>query len=98
MLEVTARNEPAVRMYRNVGFRSYKTLYRGVEVPEHAHGAQWGVVLEGWVEFTIGGETQTYRRGDTYYDGPGTRLVSAAEPFCADLPRPVVSPCMAMHL
>jgi quercetin dioxygenase-like cupin family protein len=39
----------------------------GVEVPEHAHGAQWGVVLEGWVEFTIGGETRTYRRGDTYF-------------------------------
>jgi quercetin dioxygenase-like cupin family protein len=39
----------------------------GVEVPEHAHGAQWGVVLEGWVEFTIGGETKTYRRGDTYF-------------------------------
>jgi quercetin dioxygenase-like cupin family protein len=39
----------------------------GVEVPEHAHGAQWGVVLEGWIEFTIGGETKTYRRGDTYY-------------------------------
>lgn len=39
----------------------------GVEVPEHAHGAQWGVVLEGAVDFTIGGETRTYRRGDTYY-------------------------------
>ena len=39
----------------------------GVDVPEHAHGAQWGVVLEGSVEFTIGGQTKTYRRGDTYY-------------------------------
>ncbi|HJZ56866.1 MAG TPA: N-acetyltransferase [Gemmataceae bacterium] len=36
VLEVTARNEPAVRMYRAVGFRSHKTLYRGVEVPEPA--------------------------------------------------------------
>jgi quercetin dioxygenase-like cupin family protein len=39
----------------------------GVEVPEHAHGAQWGVVLEGAVDFTIGGETRTYRPGDTYH-------------------------------
>jgi quercetin dioxygenase-like cupin family protein len=39
----------------------------GVDVPEHAHGAQWGVVLEGSVEFMIGGETRTYRRGDTFY-------------------------------
>lgn len=39
----------------------------GVEVPEHAHGAQWGVVLAGEVEFTIGVETTTYRRGDTFF-------------------------------
>jgi len=37
-----------------------------VDVPEHVHGAQWGVVLEGEMEMTIGGETRTYRRGDTY--------------------------------
>ncbi len=36
LLEVTARNEPAVRMYRSVGFRSDKTLYRAVDVPESA--------------------------------------------------------------
>ena len=39
----------------------------GVDVPEHAHGAQWGVVLAGSVDFTIGGETTAYGRGDTYY-------------------------------
>ena len=39
----------------------------GVEVPEHAHGAQWGVVLEGSVEFTIGGDTKVYGPGETYY-------------------------------
>ncbi len=32
-LEVTASNDPAVRMYRSVGFRAYKTLYRAVELP-----------------------------------------------------------------
>jgi quercetin dioxygenase-like cupin family protein len=49
----------------------------GVDVPEHAHGAQWGVVLEGSVEFTIGDETRTYERGDTYYvpDGVAHRAV-----------------------
>ena len=31
-LEVTATNEPAVKMYRRHGFRAYKTLYRSVEV------------------------------------------------------------------
>jgi ribosomal protein S18 acetylase RimI-like enzyme len=32
-LEVTATNDPAVRLYRGIGFRAYKTLYRAVELP-----------------------------------------------------------------
>lgn len=36
-------------------------------VPPHSHGAQWGVVLEGEMELTIGGDTHKYRSGDTYY-------------------------------
>lgn len=31
-LEVTARNELAVRMYRGLGFRCRQTIYRGVEI------------------------------------------------------------------
>jgi len=49
------------------GLAMFYEIPDGVEVPEHAHGAQWGVVLQGSVEFTIGGETRTYRRGDAYY-------------------------------
>ncbi len=37
------------------------------EVKPHAHGAQWGVVLDGTMELTIGSETRQYGRGDTYY-------------------------------
>ncbi len=37
------------------------------EVAEHKHGAQWGVVFEGEMELTIGGETKTYRKGDSYF-------------------------------
>ena len=33
---------------------------------------------------------RTWGRADTYYEGPGTKLVSAAEPFCADLRRVLV--------
>jgi GNAT superfamily N-acetyltransferase len=33
-LEVTAKNEAAVRMYRRLGFRSYKTIYREVAIDE----------------------------------------------------------------
>ncbi len=37
------------------------------KVAEHSHGAQWGTVISGEMELTIGGETATYRKGDTYY-------------------------------
>ena len=33
-LDVTASNHAAVRMYRGLGFRAAKTLYRAVEVPD----------------------------------------------------------------
>ncbi len=38
-----------------------------VSVPDHSHGEQWGIVIEGKIEMTIGGQTMTYRRGDTYF-------------------------------
>jgi len=37
------------------------------QVAEHKHGAQWGVVFEGEMELSIGGETHTYRKGDHYF-------------------------------
>jgi ribosomal protein S18 acetylase RimI-like enzyme len=33
-LEVTARNSPAVQLYRKYGFRCYRTIYKPVEVSE----------------------------------------------------------------
>ncbi len=37
------------------------------KVPEHAHKAQWGIVIDGEMELTIGGITKTYKKGDSYY-------------------------------
>ncbi len=37
------------------------------EVTAHSHGAQWGMVVEGEMELTIGGNTKTYKKGDSYY-------------------------------
>lgn len=36
------------------------------EVTEHTHSAQFGVVLDGEMSLTIGGETKRYKKGDTY--------------------------------
>ncbi len=38
-----------------------------LEVPEHAHQGQWGIVVEGVVELTIGRVLHVLRKGDNYY-------------------------------
>ena len=42
------------------------------EVAPHAHGAQWGIVVEGEMALTIGGKTQVFRKGDSYFIPKGT--------------------------
>lgn len=42
------------------------------KVPAHAHDyTQWGVVLEGRMELTVGGEARVYETGDDYVIPPG---------------------------
>ena len=47
-----------------------------VEVPEHSHEAQWGVVLDGQIELFINGNKETFTKGSTYFI-PGSTLHSA---------------------
>ncbi|MBN2012579.1 cupin domain-containing protein [candidate division KSB1 bacterium] len=44
-----------------------------VDLPEHAHAAQYGIVLEGMIELTIDGATRTYSKGDRYYIPEGVK-------------------------
>ena len=44
-----------------------------VDLPEHSHEAQWGIVLEGKIEMTIDGKTKTYRKGDRYFIPKGVK-------------------------
>ena len=46
-------------------------LPAGAEVPPHSHCAQWGIVVEGELEFNIGGKVQVCRRGGVYHIGDG---------------------------
>jgi quercetin dioxygenase-like cupin family protein len=41
------------------------------EVPPHAHGAQWGIVVSGRLYLTVDGEPGTYEPGETYEIPPG---------------------------
>ena len=38
-----------------------------VKLPEHSHGPQFGVVLEGSIELVIAGAKQLFTKGDRYY-------------------------------
>jgi quercetin dioxygenase-like cupin family protein len=38
-----------------------------VEIAEHSHEAQWGVVLEGEIELKIKGKLHVLKKGDTYF-------------------------------
>ena len=42
-------------------------IQAGAEVPAHSHAAQFGVMLDGEMDLTIGGETRTVRKGDNYF-------------------------------
>ena len=37
------------------------------EVKKHSHGAQWGIVVDGEMDLTIGGITKTCKKGDSYF-------------------------------
>ncbi len=43
-----------------------------IEVPEHTHESQWGVVLEGESELTIDRIPHVFKKGDSYFIPTGT--------------------------
>jgi len=43
------------------------------ELPEHAHGSQVGIVLEGKIDLVIEGEKNTYEKGDRYFIPEGVK-------------------------
>jgi len=44
-----------------------------IDLPEHSHEDQWGIVLEGKIELTIDGVKNTYTKGDRYFIEKGAR-------------------------
>ena len=49
----------------------HQVIYFDIEpigdVPPHSHGEQWGIVVDGEMELTIGGVARLYRKGDGYH-------------------------------
>ena len=50
----------------DAGLVVFFTFLQDMELPMHAHGAQWGTVVEGGIVLTIGGKTRNYGPGDSY--------------------------------
>ena len=44
-----------------------------VDLPEHTHESQLGIVLEGKIEFLIDGQKVTYVKGDRYFISAGVK-------------------------
>ncbi len=42
-------------------------VIEAVDLPPHSHKAQWGMVVHGQLELTIGDETRTYGPGSPYF-------------------------------
>ena len=42
-------------------------ILKDVELPAHSHKGQWGIVIEGQVELTMGDETRIHGPGSSYY-------------------------------
>jgi len=51
----------------------FMSFEKDADVPEHSHESQWAVILDGEIELTIGSDTRTYRRGDTYFIPRGVK-------------------------
>ncbi len=44
-----------------------------VELPEHSHDSQYGIVLEGKIDLLINGVKNSYVKGDRYYIPEGVK-------------------------
>jgi len=46
---------------------------KDVQVPEHSHEAQWGIVLEGKIDLVLDSKLNTYSKGDRYFIPKGVK-------------------------
>ncbi len=61
---------PGVKGWLSQGTDSQVVFFEieaGGVVSPHSHGEQYGVVIDGEIELTIGGVAKTYKKGDSYH-------------------------------
>ena len=60
---------PGIRGWKVGGAEGLVVFFEiapGSVLPKHSHCYQWGIVIDGEIELTIGGEARIYRKGDSY--------------------------------
>jgi quercetin dioxygenase-like cupin family protein len=58
---------------------------KDVDLPEHAHAAQVGFVLEGRIDLVIGGERKSFTKGDRYSIPDGVKHSAKIHAGYADI-------------
>jgi len=51
----------------------FMSFSEDVDLPEHSHESQWGIVLEGKIDLIIDGVKNTYQKGDRYFIPKGVK-------------------------
>jgi len=65
-----------VKAYKLQGPENQLVFFEFTEettIPEHSHKAQWGIVVDGKIDLTIGGLEITYKKGDSYFIPDGVK-------------------------
>ena len=60
---------PGIRGWKVDGTKGLVVFFEispGSVLPEHSHCYQWGIVIDGEIDLTIGGVSRVYRKGDSY--------------------------------
>lgn len=56
-----------------------------IELPEHSHESQWGIVLDGKIDLTVDGVVKTYSKGDRYFIPAGVKHSAKIHAGYADI-------------
>ncbi len=56
-----------------------------IELPEHSHESQWGIVLDGRIDLTVDGVVKTYVKGDRYFIPAGVKHSAKIYPGYTDI-------------
>ena len=59
--------------HTSTGTVYFVSASKEIPFPEHAHAAQWTIVVSGSCTFTANGESKTYSAGETYFIPAGLR-------------------------